>query len=175
MSVQSGPLPEQALLQKYADGSQSVHSYTDCFSIVINQTVTLPEFVLAFYTTAVFKLERWILRWLVSKPSSDQQAADVAEGRIDAFAAWILEQRSEGQLLMCDFTGRTRSWFMVTQEAGEPGKTRLWFGSAVVHKDKSDAARRKSSGRFNLLLGFHKLYSRVLLSSAKRRLEKTPG
>jgi hypothetical protein len=36
--------------------------------------VTLAEYVNAFYTTRVFRLERIILKWAVSRPSTDAQA-----------------------------------------------------------------------------------------------------
>jgi hypothetical protein len=100
-------------------------------------------------------LERFILRVAVSKPSSDAEARQVSEGEIDTFAAWYVEDRSDNQLLMSDFRHQTRSWFMAT-----PG--RLYFGSAVIPTD------RKS---YSLLLGFHRLYSRLLLAAAKSRLQ----
>ena len=51
----------------------------------------------------------WIERWAISRPSPDTQARDLAIGERDAFAAWSVEDRSENQLLMCDFYGCTRS------------------------------------------------------------------
>ena len=87
----------------------------------------------SFYTTWLFKLERFILRRLVNKPSTDAEAFELARGERASFAAWSVEARVTDQIVMCDFLGRTRSWFMV--EAIEGGKaTRLYFGSAVVPK-----------------------------------------
>ena len=149
--VKEGPLPTTALLQKYARAD----AYTDCFYTDILDNVSLHDFVEAFYTTWLFKLERFILRVAVSKPSSDAEARQVSEGEIDTFAAWYVEDRSDNQLLMSDFRHQTRSWFMAT-----PG--RLYFGSAVIPTD------RKS---YSLLLGFHRLYSRLLLAAAKSRLQ----
>jgi len=84
-----------------------------------------------------------------------------------------VEQRTEKQLLMCDFRGRTRSWFMVTPitTSGHP-KTLLQFGSAVVPRKNRKTGKLELGHRFNVLLGFHTLYSKVLLYSAKLRLEK---
>ncbi len=72
----------------------------------------------AFYTTWIFKLERAILKWAVSRASTDLDAKRLAEGEIDRFSAWSVEDRNDNQLLMSDFQGRTRSWLM-TLPAGD--------------------------------------------------------
>ena len=149
--VEEGPLPGSALLQKYARSG----AYTDCFHTDILDNVSLPQFVEAFYTTWLFKLERFILQLLVKKPSTDAEAKQVAQGERDKFAAWYVEDRNQHQLLMSDYRDHTRSWFMVA-----PG--RLYFGSAVIPKDRPS---------YKLLLGFHRLYSRALLAAAKSRLQ----
>ena len=160
-------MPDQALLGRYCgDGA-----YTDCYATEVSGAVPHAEYVTAFYTTWVFKLERLILRWLVSKPSNDAQARQLAEGSIDSFAAWHVEKRSENQLLLCDFLGRTRSWLMVAP-AVTRDQTRLYFGSAVVPARNPKTGTRKLGRGFYALLGFHKIYSKVLLYSAKSRLER---
>jgi hypothetical protein len=69
-ALQACALPEQALLAKYArDGA-----YTDCYAAEIAWPVSLAEYVEAFYTGAVFKLERLMLGWFISRPSTDAQA-----------------------------------------------------------------------------------------------------
>ncbi len=124
-----------------------------------------------FYTTWLFRLERWILRLAVARPSTDEEARQLARGERGAFAAWSVEARAPDQLLMCDFTGRTRSWLMVAPAAGATG-TRLYFGSVVV------PVRDPKTGEMGLgpvhgpLIGFHKLYSRLLLGAAARRLAR---
>lgn len=147
-------LPEQALLQRY----RSQGDYTDCFAIDVPQAVSHAAFVEAFYTTGVFKLERALLSLLASCPSRDAEARELAAGQRERFSAWSVEARAPGQLLMCDLAGSTRSWLMVL-EAGQG--TRLYFGSAVV--------RKRQGGAFRALLGFHKLYSRILLRAAAAR------
>ena len=149
-------LPDHALLARY----RGTGAYTDCFTITIAEDVSQAEYVEAFYTTAVFRLERFILRWLAGKPSTDAEAKLLADGKIPGFAAWTVEDRNPEQLLLRDYLGRTCSWLM-SERAGEGGATRLFFGSAVL---------RPSGFPFNGLLGFHKLYSRVLLRAAARRL-----
>ena len=132
----------------------------------IHGSVSHQQFVTAFYTTTLFKLERVILKWAVSRPSTDADAQQLASGTIDAFAAWHVEKRSENQLLMCDLHGRTRSWLMVAPLKTDRGQvTRLYFGSAVVPVKSASTGTPAIGVGFRALLGFHKLYSRALLSA----------
>ena len=168
-SIHRSEFPPGALLKKYQGGG----AYADCYVTQTARHVSHAEYVEAFYTAPLFKLERLLLAWLVSKPSTDAQASQLASGTHDSFAAWSVEERREDQLLMCDFQGRTRSWLMVAPVEGESSEgTRLYFGSAVVPARAARAgARTPGLGlSFRLLLGFHKLYSRALLFSAKSRL-----
>ena len=158
--IEKCTLPEDALLQEYVRNG----SYTDCFTASIPKQTSLAVYVASFYTTWLFKLERLILRWAVSRPSTDEQAVLLADGDIDKFAAWAVESRSENQLLMCDFQGRTRSWFMVADR-------RLYFGSAVVPVRDPDTGEKSLGSTLSVLLGFHRLYSRALLYCAVRRLQ----
>jgi hypothetical protein len=161
--VQCSELPAEALLQRH----RASGAYTDCYSTDVAHAVSHADYVQAFYTSAVFKLERLVLHVFAARGSTDAQAAALARGEADRFAAWTVEGRAPNQLLLCDFTRRTRSWLMVMPlETG----TRLYFGSAVVpvHNPRTGASRLGFG--FSALLGFHKLYSRVLLSAARSRL-----
>lgn len=161
-------LPNHALLTRYRQSG----AYADCYAAEIAGSVSHAEYVEAFYTTPVFRLERLILRWLVARPSTDAEARQLAWGELDTFAAWSVEARAVNQLLLCDFRGRTRSWLMVEALPGAPPGTRLYFGSAVVPARNSDAARTGPGFVFGALLGFHRLYSRILLKSAIFRLAR---
>jgi hypothetical protein len=165
-SIHPDPLPDASLLGRYHrdDGA-----YTDCYATDIALPVSHAQYISAFYTTSVFKLERFILTWTVFKPSTDAQARQLAEGMRDAFAAWTVEARTENQLLMCDFVSRTRSWLMVLPL--ESGGTRLYFGSAIATVIDSRTGKPTLGLFFRALLGFHKIYSVVLLYAAKSRLE----
>ena len=165
--VQRQALPPGALHESYARQG----AYTDCYVTTIERAVSHEEFVAAFYTTWLFKLERWILSWAVKKPSTDAQARGIARGEIKAFAAWTEEARTADQLLMCDFLGRTRSWFHVTRAA--PQRTALYFGSVVTSRVNPRTGQRELGRSYSALLGFHKLYSRALLSAARSRLART--
>ena len=168
-SIDKCALPERALLNRY----YRADTYTDCYVTNISQTVTHVEFLDAFYNTWVFKLERVILKWVASKPSTDAEAKQLAEGTIESYAAWAVEDRCENQILLSDFLGRTKSWLMVTPkfDTGE-SQTQLYFGSAVVPSHSSKTSSSTIGYAFQVLIGFHKMYSRVLLYSAKLRLLK---
>ncbi len=156
--VEPAPLPEGALLARY----RARGDYTDGYQVTVAHPVSLPEFMAAFYTTPVFKLERWLLTHLARMPSTDAEANALAQGQIARFAAWQVEARETDQALLA--AGRTRSWLMVLPRSDGTGTT-LCFGSAVV--------QRRHGGMgwpFRVLLGVHKLYSRILLADAARRL-----
>ena len=166
-SIQACALPEHALLRKYLGGG----AYADCYMTELARPVSQAEFVEAFYTTALFKVERQLLSWFVARPSTDSQAAQLASGQVGSFAMWSVEGREPDQLLLCDLHGRTRSWLMSASFA-EGQSTRLFFGSAVVHVIDKRTATARTGIAFRALLGFHKLYSRALLLAAVARLAR---
>jgi hypothetical protein len=163
--IRREPIPDQARHAHYPREG----AYLDCYATEIDATVTQAQFVEAFYTTWLFRFERWILGWSVDKPSTDAQAREVARGQRVAFAAWTVEARDTGQLLMRDFRGATRSWFMVAPRARG---TRLHFGSVVTARRNPRTGQPELGRSYRLLLGFHKLYSRALLAAARSRLRK---
>lgn len=169
-AIEACELPKDALLCKYLHGG----AYADCHVTDIARAVSHAEYVEALYTTAVFKLERLLLAWFVSRPSTDLQARELAAGRLDSFAAWDVEGRSKDQILLSDFRGRTRSWLMSVQTTTSASPmTRLYFGSAVVPVMNARSGEEGMSFGFRALLGFHKLYSRVLLKAAASRLARS--
>jgi len=162
-SINDCPLPENALLRRFAERGD----YTDCFFTRIDASVAFADYVAAFYTTAAFKTERLILHWLFSLPSSDAEASQLARGEVDKFAAWNVLQRADAQVLLMDVRGRTCSWFMLAPDTTTGH--RLYFGSAVINSEKPSSGRRMKWS-YRRLLGFHRLYSRILLSAARARL-----
>lgn len=166
-AIQACQLPANALLGRY----QRDGSYADCYFTDVARAVSHAEYVEAFYTTAVFKLERLILACLVSRPSTDTEARELAAGRLTSFAAWSVEARAADQVLLCDFRGRTRSWLM-SAPARDSNATRLFFGSAVVPVVSRRSGKARMGFSYRALLGFHKLYSRVLLRAAARRVAR---
>lgn len=139
-------------------------AYTDCYALPVAGQVSLERFVEAFYTTPVFKLERVLLALTLGANATDADARGVARGRYARFSAWRVEARQGDEMLLA--AGRTRSWFKVEPVAGGgAARTVLLFGSAVVPRGRGGMGLL-----FAALLGFHKLYARVLLGAAGRRL-----
>jgi hypothetical protein len=172
--VEQQAVPDDALLRTYRGGKHPElwGRYGDCFTVRAAGTVSLAQWVFAFYTSPIFKMERLLLRFLAKAPSSDQQAREIAEGRREAFAVWVVGARTQDQLLMCDRYGRTRSWFRVVPEAS--GGTILQFGSAVAARIGQGGAAGMGHG-FKVLLAAHKIYSRLLISAAKNRIATHPS
>jgi hypothetical protein len=156
--------PGNTILDKYLQNDM----YVDCYSTLVRDKITFPEFIFGFYTTPLFRLERLILTLLISKPSTDQEVRGMADGVSDTFAAWTVENRDENEILMCDFAGRTRSWLMITPMKDH---TRLYFGSAVVPSRRARAGTSTLGFGFQALLAFHRMYSILLLYSAKSKFE----
>jgi hypothetical protein len=168
-SIRACALPEEALLSNYARAG----AYTDCLTADIARPVSHAAYVEAFYTCGLFKAERFLLTYLVLKPSTDAQARELATGMSDSFAAWRVEARSANQLLMCDFLGQTRSWLMIGQRDNRAANcTRLYFGTAVMPVRDKVSGQARMSFAFKLLVGFHGLYARALLRAARSRLSR---
>ncbi len=144
-------------------------AYADCYCTEIPSQITFPDYIFVFYTTPLFKIERWILTWSVARPSTDKQARELADCQRDAFAAWTVENRNEREILMCDFHQLTRSWLSVVP-AGD-ARTRLYFGSAIGPRRNSKDGKSSLGFMFQMLLGFHRVYSVLLLYSARSKLQ----
>ena len=171
-SIAREALPQDALLNTYRGGVRPERwgAYGDCFSVTVERAVSLAEYVFAFYTSRVFRVERLILRLLAGAPSTDAEARAVAEGSGTSFAVWRVGQRTATQLLMCDRYERTRSWFRVVPLDG--GRTLLQFGTAVAAKPDKRSGLAEVGVGFRLLMGFHVRYSRILLNAARHGMMK---
>jgi hypothetical protein len=168
LSIVQCPLADDALLRTYLG---DVHpewwaGQGDCFCITVPGAVPLGDFVFAFYTAPVFRIERWLLSVIAGARSTDADARAVADGSGESFAVWRMVARTDTQLVMGDRYGRTRSWFRVVPANG--GGTVLQFGSAVASRRDGPGREPRPSLVFRLLLRFHVIYSQVLLWSAKR-------
>ena len=159
--------PSASLLQL----CEAEGAYADCYYLDIDRKVSLSEFITAFYTTYPLKAERSILSLALGKPSTDQEADRLGRGQTEAFAVWEVANRTPDQILLKDFSGRTKSWLMVSgSEAASGSTTRLFFGSAVIPKARAGSNLKRMGIGFHSLLWFHKLYSQILLESAKQKL-----
>jgi hypothetical protein len=163
-TVSDAPVPSDSLLGRLA---AERGAFADAYRVLLPQRASLAQCVEAFYTTRLFKLERWLIG-RTGRPSSDADVRAVARGEGRRMAAWTVEARTANELLMHEDSGITRSWFKV--EAGEGGTTVLWFGSALVPRRRGPRGEPRFGGLFHVLLGFHRGYSRALLRAAARRL-----
>lgn len=166
VAIQASPLPEESLMTRY----RLAGAYTDCYRASLPQRVSPAEFVEAFCTGWLFKVERLILAVFLSKSSSDQQAKHLAEAKTEHFAAWRVEGRTSNQLLLV--FGNTRSWLMCAEGAEGSAETHFYFGSAVVPRLDLASGRQRFGVAFHLLGGLHRLYSRALLRQALSRLTR---
>jgi hypothetical protein len=169
-SITQHAVPDDALLRTYEGGDRPERwrKSGDCFAVSVDRLVPLAEFVFAFYTSPVFRIERVILRLLAGAPSTDTDARGLADGSGISFAVWRVGERTATQLLMCDRYERTRSWFRVVPL--RDGKTLLQFGSAVASRGGDQPGTRIRVSLFRPLLKFHVVYSQLLLHAAKRRV-----
>ena len=155
------PVPSNTLLARYVGQGWT---YTDCYYCVVPQYVAFDAFVYAFYTTWLFRVERLILSIALRRSIADRDAAMMLSGHSEEFAAWRVERRGVNELLLRDESFGTRSWFGV-QSLGTGG-TRLVFGSAVI---ADDAPMHPA---LRLILSVHMLYSKALLTAARKRVLK---
>jgi len=174
-SVEREAVAEDSLLRTYRGGTRPERwrKYGDCFSLIAEQGVSLTDFVFAFYTSPVFRIERFLLGALAGAASSDAQARAVADGSAASFALWYVGERTATQLLMCDRYERTRSWFRVVPL--DRDRTLLQFGSAVAASRGSRSDGTALGLGFRLLMRFHVLYSQALLHAAKVKIMQTPA
>ncbi|MCP5268053.1 MAG: hypothetical protein H6943_03325 [Zoogloeaceae bacterium] len=163
-------VPCNTFLRRYKDGP----GFADCYVAEVSGAITQAAFIEAFYTSPLFKLERTLLACLVRKPATDADARMLAAGKTETFSAWRVEAQSATELLLADMTGQTRSWLMALPvDAGNGGiTTRLHFGSAVLPRPGSHGQRPAMGWIFHALQGFHRVYSRLLLKAACKRLNR---
>lgn len=169
-SINQTAVPDFSLLRTYRAPlhANAWNEFMDCFAAELPRTVSLAEFISAFYDSLPFRLERRIIQVLIGRPSTAQDVRALASGAAEDFAAWLVLERTDTQLLLGDFRGQTRSWLAVRPLPG--GGTQLLFGSGIRSvPDPVSGAPTRSWG-FRALGGFHLLYSRVLLGAARRRL-----
>ncbi len=151
-----------------ADYAERAGHFTDCYSCVVPGKVALADYVTAFYTTPLFRAERFVLRVAAGAPSTDAQARAVADGQSERFAIWTVEARRGNELMMAERSGRTKSWFKVMSQGGE---TQLLFGTVVVPV-QSKSGDLVLGPVFDSLKWAHTIYARALLAAAARRVQR---
>ena len=169
LDIIEAELPSNALTQEY----KQQECLTDCYYLDVEMNVLLTNYLGAFYTSPLFKIERAIISAVTFKYTTDRDALALAQGDADFYSMWVTEERRDNQILMREMTGRTRSWLMVCPIVnGEKKMTRLFFGSVVMPKKQLESGAKQFGRLFYMLDGFHRAYSRALLKSAYNKLLK---
>jgi len=170
--VIASELPSHALSTSYKEQG----AFVDCYYIDITKDISLDKYIQAFYTTAIFKLERSLLSLATFKCTKDDEAIELSLEKSDSYSIWTVEGRQSNQIMLRDFTGNTRSWLMVEKSSGSDSNrdggisTRLYFGSVVVPKGVTESGQGSFGVLFHLFGKFHQLYSKALINAAYRRL-----
>ena len=164
-------IPCDALAVKYINDG----AFADCYCINIGNKISLKRFINTFYTTKLFKIERTVLSMITTKLTADKDAIKLSLGETESYSIWTVESRTSNQILLRDITGRTRSWLMVKHIGSTEMTTRLYFGSVVIPKYVSENGQVKFGTIFNVISGFHKVYSKLLLHAAYKKLLKEDG
>lgn len=159
-------LPEGSLLERYLTCEGC---YTDCFSIEVNGPTNLAAYIDAFFDSWVFRIERRVLTLIGKGPATKHDVAALATGDAERFAAWTVTGRDDTQLLMTVPDTPIRTWLRVLPDTHRSHGVRLYFGSALVPPTPKDGAPARLPPVFRCTMGFHRLYSQVLLDAAARR------
>jgi hypothetical protein len=75
-SIEKCTVIPNSLLASYAE-----NGYADSYYTELPGHISMEDYVFSFYTTTLFKLERFILTWTVLKPSNDLQAKELMDGK----------------------------------------------------------------------------------------------
>lgn len=166
--VEERDSPKDSLLHQY---TEKPGCHADAFMAEINFTPSLKDYITAMFGSPVFRIERVLLAVAAATPTFKKDLTAFALAEKDSFALWKTMERSDQELLMEVEKGRVRTWLMVEPTEGETSK--LWFGSAIVPKTTPSREVGDIGFTFKALMGFHKLYSRILLLAAIRGLKRT--
>jgi hypothetical protein len=90
-SIAREAVPEDSLLRTYRGGAHPERwgRYGDCFSTQVDRVASLADYVFAFYTSSIFRIERSMLRAFIAAPSSDAQTRALADGSAGSFAVLV--------------------------------------------------------------------------------------
>ena len=169
MNINEIEVPVTALSAKYRERG----AFIDCYCIDLPKDISLEQYIQSFYTTTLFKLERTVLSIATLKSASDKDAVELSLGLADKYSIWSVESRRDNQILLADFTGKTKSWLMVQRlTSTKTPMTRLYFGSVVIPKTITKNGQVSFGAVFHLLSKFHQIYSRALLKAATQQLLK---
>jgi len=92
LHIRNEECPPDALLRTYRGGAHPERwgGYGDCFSVSIDRVVALADFVTAFYTSPLFRVERFLLRLILGVRSSDADAHALGIGSAKSLSFRLL-------------------------------------------------------------------------------------
>lgn len=156
---------------------------TDMFRVPVNKSeaangVSLADFQAAFLLSPLFQLELWILSKLMpTETLTRERLIAVARGEETRFAGWrnlaaegdrqraittATEPTAVCQIMRCQINEKPfcDTWWAVERSQDE---TELVFGTAIIFSGRKPLA-------LSILDPVHRIYSRMLLASAKATL-----
>eukprot|EP00123_Amoebidium_parasiticum_P021633 comp70918_c0_seq1/m.48123 comp70918_c0_seq1/g.48123 ORF comp70918_c0_seq1/g.48123 comp70918_c0_seq1/m.48123 type:complete len:227 (-) comp70918_c0_seq1:452-1132(-) len=189
--IQLARAPTRSLLQRRV---AKYGIYGDAFAVRASVGGRLgtaaPEEVLklymdSFFTSPVFKLERFILRLArQGRPVTDSDIRSYEYEKGDAVQVFTVVETTHTEALFCwDEKLHGYTWFAVQRAGQQPalteevgvsegsGEVVLLFGSALKGGG-ADEVNGAMSLFWRTALAFHVAYSRLLLAAALRRFER---
>ena len=124
--------PCEVPLNSYLRSYKDAEGYADCYMGDVPGAITQAQFVEAFYTTGLFKVERTLLRYLAARPATDADAKPLAAGLATSFSAWRVEAQSESELLLADFTGPAEARRSAGDAFRVEARIVVWEGTDVL-------------------------------------------
>ena len=153
MDIEACPIPEDAFLRSDVPAA-STRTATRPWSPGSSRSPSMSKRFTPRRSSA--RGRRRILQWFVSKPSTETDIRELAEGsRLTRSRRWKVERRSADQLLLGDLHGPHGT--PADDPRGERAGTQLYFGSAVVPVTDRKTGETSLGLGFQSLLGFHKL------------------
>lgn len=159
-NVTSCDLPSESLLHA---ATQSPGSYRDCFLADVPAEDThadaFARFVYLFFDSWLFRLELKILRIAGKAKALNSDPIALANGQSDHFAAWIVDGRTEHELLLRIPETPILTWLSLSQSGAV---AQLCFGSGILAQD----GKAHPHWGFRATLRPHRMYSASLLRAA---------
>ncbi|MEM7731928.1 MAG: hypothetical protein AAF280_03995 [Pseudomonadota bacterium] len=143
--------------------TQRPGSHTDCFTATVPLHSAaddgLARFAFIFFDSWLFRLELKILGLAGKAYPTHSDPVALAKGETDHFAAWIVDGRTDTELLLRVAETPILTWLSV---APTDGAAHLFFGSGILSQD----GKTQPHWGFRATMGAHKFYSVSLLRAA---------
>lgn len=149
--------------------TQRPGSHTDCFAATVPDDRASSDgfarFVFLFFDSWLFRLELKILRLAGKAPATHSDALMLARGKGDRFAAWVVDEHRETELLLRVPDTPILTWLSCTTDNSA---TQLRFGSGILAQD----GKSHPHWGFRATMRGHQFYSKALLHAAATDWER---